>query len=59
MPCGIDFNLSSLGSIDIGDFGALKGLSGIIGTPAGLIAKISIVTDTIANAKASLMGILQ
>jgi hypothetical protein len=58
MPCGIDFNLSSLGSIDIGDFGALKGLSGIIGTPAGLIAKISIVTDTIANAKASLMGMI-
>jgi len=54
MPCGIDFNLSSLGSIDIGDFGALKGLSG----PAGLIAKISIVTDTIANAKASLMGMI-
>ncbi len=58
MPCGIDFNLSSLGSIMDIDMGALKGLSGIIGTPAGLIAKISIVTDTIANAKASLMGMI-
>tara|TARA_B100000929_G_C15476549_1_gene409709 strand:+ start:734 stop:1561 length:828 start_codon:yes stop_codon:yes gene_type:complete len=58
MPCGIDFNLSNLASIDIGDFGALKGLSGIIGTPAGLIAKVSIVTDTIANAEATLMGMI-
>jgi hypothetical protein len=58
MPCGIDFSLSNLGSIDIGDFGALKGLSGMIGTPAGLIAKVSIVTDTIANAEATLMGMI-
>ena len=58
MPCGIDFSLSNLASIDIGDFGALKGLSGIIGTPAGLIAKVSIVTDTIANAQSTLMGMI-
>ena len=58
MPCGIDFSLSNLGSIDIGDFGALKGLSGMIGTPAGLIAKVSVVTDTIANAEATLMGMI-
>jgi len=58
MPCGIDFSLSNLGSIDIGDFGALKGLSGMIGTPAGLIAKVSVVTDTIANAQSTLMGMI-
>ena len=53
MPCGIDFNISNLKSMMSGKIGGLISLSGIVGTPAGLIAKVSQVQDAIASGQAA------
>ena len=58
MPCGIDFNISNLKSMMSGKIGGLISLSGIVGTPAGLIAKVSQVQDAIASGQAALMGMI-
>ena len=56
--CGISLNVSSLQSDITGKIGALINLSGIIGTPPGLVAIQGAVTGAVATLKASVLSMI-
>ena len=58
MACGIDFNLNNFKSEILGQASSLLSLSGLIGTPAGVLGQISQVASTLASVKSNLLGML-
>jgi len=58
MACGVDFNLSNFKSDILGQASSLISLSGLIGTPFGVLGQISQVASTLASVKSNLLGML-
>jgi len=58
MACGIDFNLNNFKSEILGQASSLLSLSGLIGTPAGVLGQISQVASSLASVKSSLLNML-
>jgi hypothetical protein len=56
--CGISLNVSTLQSDITGKIGTLINLSGIIGTPPGLVAIQGAVTGAVATLKASVLNMI-